>query len=66
MESIECFRTKTNRNGNSFQIRINHNRRIIEKGYFIFKASASDTVMTKKQIMRIYDTYTKGNGYKAV
>ena len=66
MESIECLRTKTNRNGNSFQIRINHNRRIIEKGYFIFMASASDQVMTKKQITRIYATYTKENGYKAV
>lgn len=66
MESIECFRTKTNLNGNSFQIRINHNRRTIEKGYFIFPASASDTVMTKKQIMRIYATYTKENGYKEI
>lgn len=42
MESIECFRTKTNLNGNPFQIRINHNRRTIEKGYFIFPSSASD------------------------
>lgn len=66
MESIECFRTKTNTNGNSFQIRINHNRRIIEKGYFICPASASDTVMTKKRILKIYDTYTKENGYKAI
>ncbi len=66
MESIECFRTKTNRNGNSFQVRINHNRRIMEKGYFIFPASASDQVITKKQIMKIYDTYAKENGYKEV
>ena len=66
MGSIECFRTQTNLNGNSYQIRINHNRRTIEKGYFIFTASASDTVMTKKQIMRIYETYTKAHGYKAV
>lgn len=66
MESIECFRTKTNRNVNSFQIRINHNRRIIEKGYFIFTASASDKVITKKKILKIYDTYAKEHGYKAV
>ena len=66
MKNIERIRTATNRNGSALQMEIDHGRRTVRKGYFLYMLSSTDTVVSKKQLHQIFDLLTQEREYKAI
>ena len=66
MENIERIRTATNRNGVALQMEIDHDRRTVRKGYFLYMSASSDTVVSKKQLYQIFDSLTQEQEYKSI
>ena len=66
MENIERIRTATNRNGAALQMEIDHDRRTVRKGYFLYMPASSDTVVSKKQLYQIFDSLTQEQEYKSI
>lgn len=66
MENIERIRTATNRNGAALQMEIDHDRRTVRKGYFLYMSASSDTVVSKMKLHQIFDSLTQEQEYKAI
>ena len=66
MENIERIRTATNHNGAALQMEIDLDRRAVRKGYFLYMPASSDTVVSKKQLYRIFDSLTQEREYKSI
>lgn len=66
MENIERIRTATNRNGTALQMEINHDRRAVCKGYFLYMSASSDTVVSKMKLHQIFGSLTQEQEYKAI
>ena len=66
MENIEKIRTATNHNGAALQMEIDHDRRTVRKGYFLYMPASSDTVVSKKQLYQIFDSLTQEREYKGI
>lgn len=62
---IERLSTKTNKNGNKYQAEIDHDKKTVKYGYFIFSGVADRTDRTKKAIREYVDACIS-NGYKRV
>lgn len=66
MENIERIRTATNRNGAALQMEIDHDRRTVRKGYFLYMPASSDIVVSKMKLHQIFDSLTQEQEYKAI
>ena len=66
MENIERIRTATNRNGSALQMEIDHDRRTVRKGYFLYMPASSDTVVSKMKLHQVFDLLTQEREYKAI
>lgn len=66
MENIERIRTATNRNGAALQMEIDHDRRTVRKGYFLYMSASSDTVVSKMKLHHIFDLLTQEQEYKSI
>ena len=66
MENIERIRTATNRNGAALQMEIDHDRRTVRKGYFLYMPASSDTVVSKMKLHQIFDLLTQEQEYKSI
>lgn len=66
MENIEQIRTATNRNGVALQMEIDHDRRTVRKGYFLYMPASSDTVVSKMKLHQIFDSLTQEQEYKSI
>ena len=66
MENIERIRAATNRNGAALQMEIDHDRRTVRKGYFLYMSASSDTVVSKMKLHQIFDLLTQEQEYKSI
>lgn len=59
----QYFKTKVDLNGNSYQMIIDHERKTVEKGYFLFNPCFTSYIKTtKKSISEQYNTLVR-SGY---
>lgn len=61
---ITRYATKPNKNGNSYQVEIDHDNKTIKAGHFVF-CDLPDVRATKKQINDTIYQYTLNN-YKRI
>lgn len=66
MENIERIRTAANRNGATLQMEIDHGRRTVRKGYFLYMPASSDTVVSKMKLHQVFDSLTQEQEYKSI
>ena len=66
MENIKRIRTATNRNGSALQMEIDHDRRTVRKGYFLYMPASSDPVVSKRKLHQIFDLLTQEQEYKSI
>ena len=66
MENLKRIRTATNRNGSALQMEIDHDRRTVRKGYFLYMPASSGPVVSKMKLHQIFDLLTQEQEYKSI
>ena len=62
---IERMTTKTSKNGNAFQIEIDHEAHTVERGYFLFRRDSDVITVSKIDIDRYTERLIK-RGYTRI